>query len=76
MTVHSASVTLPFLPAARQTGTIQGDPGVALEKFLGHTITLTPEAIAEAESADFATPKAATTSGGKPPKKPKPPKRG
>ena len=56
VTVHSASVTLPFLPAARQTGTIQGDPGVALEKFIGRTVTLSPEAIAEAESASFATP--------------------
>ena len=76
VTVHSASVTLPFLPAARQTGTIQGDPGVALEGYLERTVTLTPETIAEAESADFATPKAQTTTGGKPPKKPRPPKKG
>ena len=63
VTVYGGSITLPFLPAARKTGTIQGDPGVALGKFTGRTVTLTPETIAGAESADFATPQKKTKKG-------------
>jgi hypothetical protein len=77
VTVHGGSITLPFLPAARETGTIEGDASPVLDRFLGRTVTLTPEMIAEAETAEFAVPTGETDGGGggKKPKKPKKPKK-
>ena len=65
VTVHGGSITLPFLPAARETGTIEGDPSPVLGRFLGRTVTLTPDTVAEAETAEFSVP-AARQKGGKP----------
>jgi len=82
VTVNGGSITLPFLSQARQTGTIQGDPSPVLDRFLGRTVTLTPEAIAAAETPTFAVPADSGGGGGgkpekpgKPPKPPKPPKK-
>ena len=55
VTVHSAEVTLPFLRNKR-TKTIQGDPGTQLAGYLGETITVPPETLEAAESANFALP--------------------
>ena len=74
VTVHGGSITLPFLSQARETGTIQGDPSPVLDRFLGRTVTLAPEVIAEAETAGFATPAEQTGGGGKPGKPGKPPR--
>ena len=42
VTVRGGSVSLPFLPAARDTGTIQGDPGTQLAGYLPETVTVPP----------------------------------
>jgi uncharacterized protein len=48
--VNGGSITLPFLPAARATGTIAGDPGTQLASYLSQTVTLPPATIRGAES--------------------------
>jgi hypothetical protein len=48
--------SLPFLPAARETGTIAGQPGTQLESYLADTVTVPAETIASSESSEFATP--------------------
>jgi len=55
VTVNGGSITLPFLRRQR-TRTIHGEPGVQLEEYLEETVTVPPETIASAESADFALP--------------------
>ena len=56
VTVKSGSVSLPFLPAARATGTIAGQPGTQLASYLDETVTVPAATIAAAESPGFATP--------------------
>ena len=56
VTVNGGSFSLPFLPAARDTGTIQGDPGTQLAGYLSETVTV-PQATIEGSTAPgFATP--------------------
>jgi predicted acyl esterase len=56
VTVKGGSVSLPFLPAARETGTAAGRPGTQLASYLADTVTVPAETIASSESGDFATP--------------------
>jgi uncharacterized protein len=56
VTVHGGSVSLPFLPAARPTGTIAGQPGTQLASYLADTVSVPQPTIDEAETAGFATP--------------------
>ena len=56
VTVGGGSISLPFLPPARATGTIQGDPGTQLESYLADTVTVPAETISTAETESFATP--------------------
>ncbi len=56
VTVGGGSISLPFLPAARATGTIQGDPGTQLASYLADTVTVPAETISTAETERFATP--------------------
>ena len=56
VTVKGGSVSLPFLPAARETGTVAGRPGTQLASYLADTVTVPAETIASSESGDFATP--------------------
>ena len=53
--VAGGSISLPFLPAARATGTIQGDPGTQLASYLSETVTVPQGTVDSSESA-FATP--------------------
>jgi hypothetical protein len=48
--VNGGSITLPFLPAARATGTIAGDPGTRLASYLSQTVTVPPATVRGAES--------------------------
>jgi hypothetical protein len=50
VTVNGGSITLPFLPAARATGTIAGDPGTQLASYLAQTVTVPPATVRSAES--------------------------
>jgi hypothetical protein len=56
VTVAGGSVALPFLPAARETGTIQGDPGTQLAGYLSQTVSVPQATIDSATSPGFATP--------------------
>ena len=56
VTVGGGSISLPFLPAARATGTIQGDPGTQLASYLADTVTVPAETISTAETESFSTP--------------------
>jgi uncharacterized protein len=55
VTIHGGSISLPFLPAARKTGTIQGDPGTQLEGYLANTVSV-PQGTIDASQSAFATP--------------------
>ena len=50
------SFSLPFLPAARDTGTIQGDPGTQLAGYLSETVTVPQATIDSSTAPGFATP--------------------
>jgi uncharacterized protein len=50
VTVNGGSITLPFLPAARATGTIAGAPGTQLASYLAQTVTVPPATVRSAES--------------------------
>jgi predicted acyl esterase len=54
VTVHSGSVTLPFLTQPR-TETIAGDPGVQLSAYLARRVTV-PAATLQGAETEFATP--------------------
>jgi uncharacterized protein len=56
VTVRGGSVSLPFLPAARPTGTIAGQPGTQLASYLQDTVTVPQSTIDEAGTPGFATP--------------------
>ena len=53
--IHGGSISLPFLPAARATGTIAGAPGTQLESYPADTVSVPHGTIDAAESA-FSTP--------------------
>ena len=54
--VTGGSISLPFLPAPRATGTIQGDPGTQLASYLSETVTVPKSTIDGSGSPGFATP--------------------
>jgi hypothetical protein len=54
--VRGGSFSLPFLPAARDTGTIQGDPGTQLAGYLSETVTVPQATIDSSTAPGFATP--------------------
>ena len=56
VTVSGGSFSLPFLPAPRDTGTIQGDPGTQLQSYMSRTVTVPSETIASSQSDSFALP--------------------
>ena len=56
VTVTGGSVSLPFLPAARETGTIAGQAGTQLASYLEDTVTVPQGTIDQAETPGFATP--------------------
>ena len=56
VTVSGGSFSLPFLPAARDTGTIQGDPGTQLAGYLSETVTVPQATIDSSTAPGFATP--------------------
>jgi uncharacterized protein len=55
VTIESGSIKLPFLPAARPTGTIQGDPGTQLASYLAQTVSV-PQGTIDASESAVATP--------------------
>ena len=56
VTVSGGSFSLPFLPAPRDTGTIQGDPGTQLAGYLSETVTVPQATIESSTAPGFATP--------------------
>jgi hypothetical protein len=58
VTVKGGTVTLPFLPAARATGGVQGSRGVQLDSYLARTVTV-PAATMTGAQAPFSLPPAA-----------------
>ena len=55
VTIHGGSISLPFLPAARATGTIAGAPGTQLESYLADTVSV-PQGTIDAAESPFSTP--------------------
>ena len=60
VTVKGASISIPFLRYKRQTGTIEGAPGVQLASYLADKVTLSAAQLKEAESPGFTLPPAMT----------------
>ena len=54
--VVGGSISLPFLPAARATGTIEGDLGTQLASYLSDTVSVPQATIDASTSPAFATP--------------------
>ena len=53
--IHGGSISLPFLPAARATGTIAGAPGTQLESYRADTVSV-PQGTIDASESAFSTP--------------------
>ena len=56
VTVNGGSFSLPFVPAARDTGTIQGDPGTQLAGYLSETVTVPQATVDSSTAPGFAMP--------------------